>query len=474
VIDNRYFTYIKPGKERNSPTYAANAAFLATKKAAETAGAPPVINLTLGELDISPSNRFLERSRKRAAVLVSENPLYQLAGEPGGDKDGSDERCGGCNYPPAKGTPEFRRAAAWKFAEENGYPKDSVNLEDIAVLPGGKGTLNGIGSCFDKGDEVLVAGPGWVTNYDFWRDGVNIVEVDTSGRGLMTPDQLAQALTDHPNVKAVLINDPCNPTGARYTPEEREAFMAIVNQHRASGHKDLIVVADDPYGALTYNGATMKRGPEEKKLFGDGGMVIANSVSKVYGRPDMRVGWAVSKNKALIDNIVAYIQKSGASVPVDKQNQAQLLVLFGDAFIEETKARIEKRGTLLANKINEIPGLSMEKPQGAIYGWLNLSGLQGKTIPAESTLNKKEIVLDDPSKAAEFLRQVAGVATVDGPPFYAPQSPAAKDNGWFVRVVLTAEETLEKACDRIGEAVGQLKGNWETRTGEKPARAVGI
>jgi len=426
-VINSYFTYVRPAADRDSPTYAA-AHLGKTLKAAHA----DAILLTLGELDISPSEKELDAWRAQAAAQ-----LFQPKGA-------------GRQYPPDIGTEEFRRTAANVFSSETGI---AVDANDIVVSMGGKGVLCGLGSHYKPSDLVLLAGPGWPTNYDIWRDGVKMIEVDTDGHGLMSAEQLAQALKDYPDVKAVLINDPCNPTGARYTPVEREAVMKTLAAARAK-NKNLVVIVDDPYGALTYNGATMKRGAEEMKLFAEGGMVVVNSVSKVYASPDMRVGYAVSKNKEMLKAVALFNKNKGCSVAAKMQNDAQLLLLFGETFKAETKARLEKRAALFTEKMAAI-GLPMQRPQGAIYGWVNCASLKGKSYIGS---DGKTHTISKPADVAEFMRDAAHVAPVDGGPFYAPGSPAADKKGWYVRVVLAAEETLAKACDNLGKALKSLSG----------------
>lgn len=420
-IVNSYFTYIRPTEDRDSPTYAA-----ASKGRALKVEHADTIILTIGELDISPSEADLTAWRAKA-----KDQLFQAKGT-------------GRGYPPDVGTEEFRRTAAKLFCEETGL---AATEKDIVVSMGGKGVLSGLGSAYKPGDQVLVAGPGWPTNYDIWRDGVEMIEIDTNGRGLMSAEQLAQALKDYPKMKAVLINDPCNPTGARYTAAEREAVMKILNGAHA------FAIVDDPYGALTYNGATMKRGPEEATLFARGSIVAVHSVSKVYACPDLRVGYAVSKNAAMLKAVQLFNQTKGCSVPTQCQNDAQLLLLNGENFKAETKARLEKRAKLLAEQVKAI-GLSMQPPQGAIYGWIDCSSLKGKTY----SHGGKTVTITTPSDVAEFMRQMAHVAPVDGAPFYAPGSPAAMESGWYVRIVLTDEKILKEACERLSKVIKSLSG----------------
>lgn len=435
-IRSPYFVYTRPSANRASPTYAAAAKGRDMLKSHPTDG----ILLTLGELDESPSDHdfeaWLTQSKKdHYKLFAAKNPKAR-------------------NYPPDIGTDEFRAAAALSFTDETGI---AASAEDVVVSMGGKGVLNGLGSAMQPGDQVIVAAPGWPTNYDFWRDGVQIVEVDTNGRGLMTPEEVVAALAHYPNAKAVLINDPSNPTGARYNPEEREAVMAALRAARRS-NPNLLAIVDDPYGGLTYGGATMRRGKEETALFAEGGEVVVHSVSKVYACPDLRVGWAISKNKPMLKAVQLFNQTSGCSVPTECQNKAQLLLRYGQAFKEATIARLGNRATLLAKMVSELfihgdTPLSMAVPQGAIYGWIDCKQLQNRSYLHSSG---KRVTIATPVDVAEFWRDAAHVAPVDGMPFYAPGSPAVEKNGWFVRVVLSDEAMLRKACQQLKQALSSL------------------
>lgn len=206
-----------------------------------------------------------------------------------------------------------------------------------------------------------------------------------------------------------------------------------------------------------------------------------NSVSKVYARPDLRVGWMVSKDTELNKAIARSITTVG-QITDEPQNAAQLLLLNGKEFVEETKLRLARRAAKLAEMINKIPGLHMDagegKPRGAIYGWIDCSGLLGKTLPAEFALNKKEVKLDTLDNVAEFFRQAACVGTVDGKPFCAPGSHLADKNNKYIRMVLTDEKILEEACTRMAAAVARLqpieveRSSWVATTATSPSTVL--
>jgi aspartate/methionine/tyrosine aminotransferase len=478
VTKSPYFISMRPPEDRPSPTYAA---LNTANQLVKDIGAENVTKLTLGELDVSPSNTFLDTCKAVAHGKASGDILYKLADVPGDKAPSADAGdisgipiiniAAGCNYPPAEGTLELRRAAAWKFSKDSGIPATD---KDVIVSLGGKAVLALIGRAFKPGDEVLVAAPGWPTNYDIWRDGVEIVEYDTKGRGLMTAEELKKALTDHPGIKAVLINDPCNPTGARYTPEEREAVMKVLNDEntrrsKIKGTPPVLAIMDDPYGALNYNGAPLARGDEEKKIFGDGNQVVVNSVSKVYARPDIRIGWAVTKNHKLLETMKNGIQTLGTSAQVEEQNKAQLLLLFGDKFIEWTKARLKERAESFATAINNITVngkqvLRMDVPQGAIYGQIHCDALKGAMYEFKGETR----TINTPQDVATFMSDVVHAPPVEGRPFFADKSPAAEESGWFLRTVLTAKEKLKTVSDALQDKLQSVKISWQGRgtTGE--------
>ena len=364
-------------------------------------------------------------------------------------------------YSETTGLPSLRAAAAIAFARDTGL---NVTAADICVGTGGKGALNGVLAVFKPDDVVLLAAPGWPTNYDMFPAGVTLVELAT-GDGILRADVLETALATHPEPAAILINAPCNPTGANYTPEEREAFFAAV----ARLTTQTIVLSDDPYGKLVFDRApydvasVLQRGTAEQALFAAGRVAAFRTVSKEYGLAGLRVGFVASKNKALVASLKKWNESRGGGMGVEDQLKAQAALMFGDGFITRTVEALMEKRALLMEGIARLRGATMNAPRGTIYGWVDFSGLKGHTVPAEASETGTAYRIETAADAMRYLVNVAGVCGVPGTPFYAPDSPAAASD-WHVRIsfccelaqlqrvvanLATAEQSLQPAATKV-------------------------
>lgn len=353
-------------------------------------------------------------------------------------------------YSETTGLPSLRAAAAECFTRDTGL---TATAADVCIGTGGKGALNGALAVFKPGDSVFVTAPGWPTNYDMFPAGVKLIELAT-GDGILRADVLKEALVAHGEPKAVLINAPCNPTGANYTAGEREAFFATV----ASQTKTTIVLSDDPYGKLVFDRVpyvienVLARGEEEKKLFAEGRIAAFRTVSKEYGLAGLRVGFVVSKNKAMVASLKKWNESKGGGMGVEDQLKAQAALMYGDAFITRTVAELMGKRALLIEGIAALKYAQVNAPRGTIYGWVNFAGLEGKTVPADASETDAAYSIATPADAMRYLVNVAGVCGVPGGPFYAPDSPNASRD-WHVRISFCCETAqLKTALSNLAAA----------------------
>lgn len=339
-------------------------------------------------------------------------------------------------YSETTGLPSLRAAAAECFTRDTGI---AATAADICIGTGGKGALNGALAVFKPGDVVLVTAPGWPTNYDMFPAGVKLIELAT-GDGILRAEVLSEALAKFPEPAAILINAPCNPTGANYTPAEREAFFAAVS----SLTKNTIILSDDPYGKLVFDrepyniAGVLARGEAEKALFAAGRIAAFRTVSKEYGLAGLRVGFIVSKHKAMVASLKKWNESKGGGMGVEDQLKAQAALMYGDGFITRTVAALMvKRAKLLAG-IGALKYAQVDAPRGTIYGWVDFSALKGLTVPSEASETGAAYRIESPAVAMQYLVNVAGVCGVPGTPFYAPDSPSATAD-WHVRISFCCE-----------------------------------
>jgi aspartate aminotransferase len=357
-------------------------------------------------------------------------------------------------YSETVGLPSLRATAAECFTRDTGM---AATAADTCIGTGGKGALNGALAIFKAGDLVLVTAPGWPTNYDMFPAGVKLVELAT-GDGILRAPVLKQALATYPEPAAVLINAPCNPTGANYTPDEREAFFAAVSQLT----KNTVVLSDDPYGKLVFDRmpyditTVLQRGAAETALFAAGRVACFRTVSKEYGLAGLRVGFIVSKHKAMVASLKKWNESKGGGMGVEDQLKAQAALLYGDAFITRTVAMLMEKRTLLMEGIAALTYATVEAPRGTIYGWVDFAALEGCTVPAAISETGEAYTIDSAAAMMRYLVNVAGVCGVPGTPFYAPDSPSATRD-WHVRISFCCETTqLHAALANLAQAEATL------------------
>lgn len=322
-------------------------------------------------------------------------------------------RAGFTKYSGNAGLPPLREAIARKVREENGL---SVGPEHIVVTPGSVCALaTAVLAMANPGDEVLVPDPGW-PNY------INMVLLAGATPVLYTlrrehgylPDMDELASLVSPKTKLIMLNNPCNPTGAVFPRAAVEALAAFAEEH------DLYVLSDEIYEAMVFEGAH-----EPIAQFDTAGRVVTIfGFSKTYAMTGWRLGYAVAP--VPIAELIMRLQEplvSCASTISQKAGEAALAMpaevsaAMRDAYRERRDSVVDILGAATL-----LPFV----PQGAFYALVDLS----------------EVGLDSYAMAHELLREDR-VATAPGDTF-GPSSAG------MVRIAFTTElENVAEGCRRI-------------------------
>ncbi|MCY7324250.1 MAG: pyridoxal phosphate-dependent aminotransferase, partial [Phormidesmis sp. CAN_BIN36] len=192
-------------------------------------------------------------------------------------------KAGKTRYGPAVGEPILRDAIAHKLQTDNQL---CYSAENIIVTNGGKHSLyNLMMALIEDGDEVIIPAPFWVSYPEMVKlaGGTPVMLQTTAESGYkITPDQLRQAIT--PKTRLFILNSPSNPTGMVYTPEEVRAIAAVVVE------KDILVVSDEIYEKLLYDGAQhLSIGAASSEVFDR--TIISSGFAKAYSMTGWRVGY---------------------------------------------------------------------------------------------------------------------------------------------------------------------------------------
>ncbi|WP_312067089.1 pyridoxal phosphate-dependent aminotransferase [Exiguobacterium sp.] len=264
---------------------------------------------------------------------------------------------GDTKYTPSGGTVALKDAIIEKTRRDLWMPYER---SEVMVASGAKHALSTLfQAILDPGDEVIVPAPYWVSYSAHIKlsDGVPVIlETDESSRFKVTRELLEQHIT--PKTKALVLNSPSNPTGMVYSKEELEMVADVAIQH------DLLVISDEIYEKLLYNGAThisIASLPEMRER-----TVIINGVSKSHAMTGWRIGYAIGPKEiiAAMTNLASHSTSNPTSIA-----QAASVAAYaeGDAPVEAMRVIFEERLEKIYARLIEIKGLTCLKPEGAFY-----------------------------------------------------------------------------------------------------------
>ncbi len=306
-------------------------------------------------------------------------------------------------YTSATGTLELREAICKRLQIDYGV---SYEPHQVAASNGAKVCVCvALQVLCEPGDEVILPAPYWVSYIELVRM-IGAVPVIVEGREednfQITPDQLEKAIT--PKTKAIIFNNPSNPTGMIYSPHDLKKIADVLVKN------EVYIIADEIYADLIYDGkfSSMASLGDEIKRY----TILINGVSKSYAMTGWRIGYvAAPENIAkVIGNFLSH--STGSPCSISQKAAAFALTEEVDS-VEEMRLAFMRRRNIMVEGINSVEGVSCLNPQGAFYVMMNISQCFGRTM-----YGKKIETCED---FCSLFLKFGKVAVVPGTSFGAPK-----------------------------------------------------
>ena len=334
------------------------------------------------------------------------------------------------HYTPVAGYPDLREAVCTKFKRDNNL---DYKPENILVSTGAKQSLaNVVMAVVDKGDEVVIPTPYWVTYSEIVKlaEGkVVLVRTSIENKYKITPAELEASIT--PKTKMFMFSSPCNPSGSVYSREELAALAEVFRKY-----PDVLIISDEIYEYINFVGKH-----ESIAQFSDikERVIIINGLSKGYAMTGYRLGYIAAH-----PDIVKACEKlqgqytSGANAVTQR---GAIEALTGD-LTPSIKMNVEfgRRRQRMLELLKAIPGIEIAEPDGAFYVFPVTTAYFGKKIGDE--------IIKDADDLCMYLLNTAHVSTVTGRAFGEPNC---------IRISFAnSMEKIENAMARISKALADL------------------
>ncbi len=388
-------------KLKPSPTLAIDA-----KAKAMISQGMDVINFGVGEPDFDTPDNI-----KEAAIKAIKN--------------------GFTKYTAVSGIDVLREAIVKKLKEDNNliYSKNQ-----IIVSCGAKHSLYNIAQVlFDRGDEVIIPAPYWVSYPDqVILNNAKPVIVDTNedNNFMLNIKELKKKISK--KTKAIILNSPSNPTGSAYNKNTLEEIAEIAVR------KKMFVISDEIYEKIVYDGfkhiSIASLNDKIKSL-----TIVVNGLSKSHSMTGWRIGYAAGPEEII--SAMSKVQSQSTSNPASISQKAAFEALTGPQdSVGMMLAEFDKRRRYIVERLNKIEGITCRMPQGAFYVFPNVSKLFGRGYDGKKVKGSSDL-------AAYFLEN-AQTAVVSGDAFGADD---------YIRFsYATSMDALRKGLDRIEDAIKAL------------------
>ena len=342
---------------------------------------------------------------------------------------------GKTKYPPLTGVPELREAICGKLERENGL---SYTPDQVLVCSGGKQVIyNALTATLDPEDEAIIPAPFWVSYPDMvlLAGGTPVVvATDAANEFRLTAEHLEGAITAQ--TKWLILNNPCNPSGAVYSAQDLEGLADVLRRH-----PHVWVLTDDIYEHIIYGDESFSTMAQVAPDLHERTLTM-NGFSKAYCMTGWRLGYGAGPKELIA--AMSKVQSQTTSGTSSISQWAGVEALEGDqTFIRDNVAVFEGRRDLGVSILNQANGLSCNSPSGAFYLYVDCSEAVGKQTPDGGTISND-------GDFAKYLLESEEVAVVHGEAFGL--SP------YFRISYALATDRLEEACMRIQRACGSLSG----------------
>ncbi|MEY3945338.1 MAG: hypothetical protein RJB03_44, partial [Bacteroidota bacterium] len=327
------------------------------------------------------------------------------------------------HYTPVAGYPDLREAVCTKLLRDNNL---AYKPENILVSTGAKQSLaNVVMAIVDKGDEVVIPTPYWVTYSEIVKlaEGkVKLVRTSLENKYKITPAELEAAIT--PQTKLFMFSSPCNPSGSVYSKEELSALAEVFRKH-----PQIFILSDEIYEYINFVGKH-----ESIAQFDDlkERIIIINGLSKGYAMTGYRLGYIAANTDVV--KACEKLQGQYTSGTNAVTQRGAIVALTGDMQPSiDMNVEFGKRREKMLERIKAIPGLDIAAPDGAFYVFPVVKNYFGKKAGEE--------LIKDADDLCMYLLNTAHVSTVTGRAFGEPDC---------IRISFAnSMEKIEAAMDRI-------------------------
>lgn len=304
------------------------------------------------------------------------------------------------HYTPNQGIPDLIEAIRRKFECDN---KLHFDPSQILVSCGAKHSIfNALQALCNKGDEVVVAAPYWVSYPEMVKlaDAKPIIVTATHETNFkITPLQLRKAINQ--KTKAFIFNSPSNPTGTLYSQGEIEEFADVVAE------TGIYVISDEIYEKVVYDGMRHFSIGSIKEIADQ--VVTVNGVSKAYAMTGWRIGY-LGAAKPIAEAATKVQSQTTSNANSIAQRAAAVALTAATTDVAAMVTEFARRRDFVTSELFKIPGIILSPPKGAFYLFPNVESYMGKR------LHGGKIIRDD-LDLAQYLLEECQVATVPGGPF---------------------------------------------------------